>query len=136
MKQPTSPCSDCPFSRLIKPGTLGGSAPTVYVGQTIGPFLLHCHLAQGYRFKETDGFAVAQCAGAAIFRANIGVADQLPDELHRLPADHDAVFSSHAEMMAHHMECPVEVAEQILERYPPSVWRAKEMHDPLVRTLS
>ncbi len=129
------PCHDCPFRRDIKPGTLGGSAPTVYVGQTIGPFILSCHTADGYAHKQTDVTKVEQCAGAAIFRSNIGVAPRMPDAIHFLPADHEAVFSSHAEMLAHHMQCPEEIAEHFLTRHPPELWLAKEMADPQAREV-
>ena len=132
---PAKPCHDCPFRRDIKPGTLGGSHFTVYIGQTVGPFVLNCHTAEGYRAKQTDCMAVAQCAGAAIFRANIGIAFLLPDALHALPADTDAVFGSMEEFIAHHEGWPLAVAEHFLERHPPDQWLARELSDPQAREL-
>lgn len=126
-----SPCGSCPFSRAVKPGTLGGSHPTVFVGQSIGPFILNCHRAEGYADKQTDVLNVAQCAGAAIYRANLGVADRLPDEIHALPADHESVFSSHAEFVGHHCQMPEEWAAVMIG--DPRQWLARELNDPNCR---
>jgi len=53
-----------------------------------------------------------QCAGAAKFRANIGV--DLRPEIGKLPADCDTVFSNEAELLAHHVGISVELAEQYI----------------------
>ena len=129
----STPCGSCPFSRAVKPGTLGGSHPTVFVGQSIGPFVLNCHTADGYEHKRTDCLAVAQCAGAAIFRANLGVADRLPDAIHKLPADHELVFSSHAELVSHHCQMPEEWAAVMIG--DPLQWLSREMLDPECREV-
>jgi hypothetical protein len=128
-KHRTSPCGSCPFSRAVKPGTLGGSHPTVCVGQSIGPFVLNCHTAEGDAHQQTDVRAVAQCAGAAIFRANLGVADRLPDAIHRQPADHELVFSSHAEFVSHHAQLELWMAESWLRVYTPQDCLQRELHD-------
>lgn len=133
MKHPTAPCHDCPFSRAVKPGTLGGSEFTVYVGQTIGPFILNCHTADGYRHKQTRVHEVAQCAGAAIFRANLGVDKQMPHGIHRLPEDRHAVFGDHAEFIAHHLQVPIYYAHTFLRCYPAEEWLERELHDPQAR---
>jgi len=100
MKQHSSPCGGCPFSRAIAPGELGGGRPETYVGQAVGPFWLPCHCSANYRGKETVASEVSQCAGAAIFRANIGV--QMPPALLSLPRDTEKVFSTLADFWSHH----------------------------------
>lgn len=116
MKHPKRPCHECPFRRDVKPGTLGGSPVTTFVGQSIGPFVLNCHLADGYTAKPEDALSTPQCAGAAIYRANLGV--ELPRQIHTLPADDQVVFASHAEFVAHHEQVSIEIAQQLLELFP------------------
>ena len=43
-----------------------------------------------------------QCAGAAIFRQKIGVADRLPDALLKIKEDDSNVFATLHEFIAHH----------------------------------
>lgn len=129
-KQRTTPCRDCPFRRDVKPGTLGGSTSTVYVGQSIGPFVLNCHRAEGYEEMLTTGkcLDVEQCAGAAIYRANLGVDDRLPSRLLRLPADSELVFDSHVEFVAHHEQVTTEMAIAYLAVYPPRIWLSEQLN--------
>lgn len=125
MEHRKSPCSACPFSRKGTPGELGGSDAAIYVGQVSGPFFLPCH--QQYQDgKPTDDMSNPQCAGAAIFRSNIGVADRIPPILHHLPPDRDTVFANHAEFLAHHRGISLEAAEEELARTPPSELLAAE----------
>jgi len=110
---PVKPCSGCPFRRDIEPGYLGGSNPLVYVGQTQGPFVLNCHQAAGYAGQDTECVLdVPQCAGAAIFRANTGLCELMPPEIHRLPEDTETVFCSHEEFVAHHAQVTVEAVRR------------------------
>ena len=109
-----SPCAKCPFSRSCTPGALGGSTPGVYIGQAEGPFLLTCHMSEGYDQSVGPQPELPQCAGAAIYRANLGVAGKMPDFLLSLPADENLVFASHAEFMAHHMQRSCEFARMFL----------------------
>lgn len=111
--QHTKPCKGCPFSRNTEPGSLGGSAPEVYIGQSEGPFWLPCHNSKGYRGNSTNYGEVTQCAGAAIYRSKIGVADKMPAALLTLDADNDEVFNSHAEFLAHHSGLTLEEAEEL-----------------------
>lgn len=116
------PCKDCPFSREVKPGALGGSPVNTYIGQAYGPFVIPCHkhcdfTDPDWKQKTID---TPQCAGVAIFRANIGVSPYLPAMIHTLAPNHDAVFSSPAEFMAHHMALPLEYAQHILKTLTPS----------------
>ena len=102
--QHTKACSSCPFSKQCLPGDLGGSPVETYVGQSVGPFFLPCHSCNGYKGNDsTDMSKHPQCAGAAIFRANIGRAELMPGPLLQLFADSDPhVFDSMEEFIAHH----------------------------------
>lgn len=126
MSQHKSPCADCAFRRDSKPGNLGGSDPGVYVGQTSGPFWIPCHCSKDYRGKESVYGEEKECAGVAIYRANLGLDERMPDALLKLPADHDAVFSSHAEFVAHHTGMTIAEATRLLELLPPEGWLAAE----------
>lgn len=116
------PCGECPFSRACEPGGTGGSDPTVYVGQAYGPFWLPCHTDPEYNTPMSlseKTATVSQCAGAAIFRANVGADAKMPEGVHRLPADTSLVFATPAELIAHHNRSTPEDAEEILRRTPP-----------------
>jgi hypothetical protein len=117
-KQHDKPCAECPFSRAVEPGGTGGSDPTVYVGQAFGPFWLPCHMDAKYKKDHLDT-ASLQCAGAAAFRENVGVAKYLPDELLHTRGDVDRVFATPQELIAHHLGIPLEEAENILKDTPP-----------------
>jgi hypothetical protein len=127
------PCNECPFGRATKPGTVGGSDPRVFVGQAIGPFLLNCHTAPGY-WDNPASTDLIQCGGAAIYRANVRVSDQLPSCLHRLPPG-DLAFATPAELVAHHLQVPLTVAEAMLEATPPERLLAIEIGKIRLRHL-
>lgn len=132
-KHPTKPCKNCPFSRSVEPGALGGSDPRVYIGQANGPFWLPCHAAydESRSAKDQDPANIGQCAGAATYRANTGV---IPASgLHRLPANTDSVFSSAAEFMAHHKGITVEEADDELATLTPDVLTAIELRKAAVK---
>ena len=97
-------CPGCPFAKSCKSGELGGSSVETYIGQIIGPFFLPCHEVSGYQGNDTQLHTCKrQCVGAAVFRANIGVAKHLPNELLRLPEGSDPnVFGTLDEFVAHH----------------------------------
>jgi hypothetical protein len=100
------PCKECPFRRdntLPKDGKPGGSLVEVYVGQTEGPFWLPCHLDKNYDGKNSNHHKVSQCAGAAIYRSNIGVAEKMPEGVAILPEDKETVFASHQQFVAHYL---------------------------------
>jgi hypothetical protein len=110
-KQHVSPCSACPFHRKVTPGALGGSSPETYIGQANGNFWLPCHSTHDYRKLECRlDHSNSQCAGAAIFRSNVGVADRIAPQLLHLPADTEKVFGSFAEFYAHHKKISLEEA--------------------------
>lgn len=108
------PCKECPFSRSVTPGTLGGSTVDVYIGQAIGPFHLACHMAKGYTQENGGSLETPQCAGAAIYRANVGVAASLPGSLLKLPPG-DEAFRTPEEFIVHHLGCSKEDAQIALE---------------------
>lgn len=122
-KDLTKPCHDCAFRRDSTPGHLGGSEAEVYIGQIHGPFYIPCHMtyARDHEWREkldqTGG-----CAGAAVFRANLGVDNYLAGlaNFHRLPADHAHVFSSSEEFMAHHQGISIEEAREKLRKTSPA----------------
>lgn len=117
MKQRKTPCRECPFRRdntLTGPKPGGASAIT-YVGQAQGPFWLPCHMEKAYDGKQTDPKAVSQCAGAAIYRSNVKNPYKLPEQLLSLPEDHELVFSSHAEFLAHYTGMPIERIEHFIK---------------------
>lgn len=87
--QHKSPCSDCPFARASLRGWLGSSTMGEWIAAVHGEALIECH--------TTD----KQCAGAAIYRANVC---KLPRDLDllRLPADKVTVFANPKEFRSHH----------------------------------
>lgn len=105
-------CSQCPFARSASKEYLDtrGENSERFIGQVHINALLPCHM------DSTDQNATVgegrQCAGAAKFRANIGV--NLRPEIGKLPPDREAVFSTEAELLAHHVGISVELAEQYI----------------------
>jgi hypothetical protein len=125
MKQRDTPCKECPFRRDIAPGTLGGSPATTYIGQVNGQFWLPCHCSTNYSDPnwKTD-LSKPQCAGAAIFRANVGV--RVAPSLLVLPQNNRTVFNSFEGFLAHHEDISWADAQDRLAKYPPSYWTATE----------
>lgn len=117
----------CPFRRDTPPGELGGSTTDVYVGQAHGPFWLPCHNSPGYSSETRRDPKHAQCAGAAIFRANTGRASALPAGLLSLPPDKEKVFGSYAEFVSHHEKAPLDFAERKLRFFPPDLMMIAQM---------
>ena len=88
--QHKSPCSDCPFSRTALKGWLGGMTADEYFRLAHSDEVINCHVKDG-----------PQCAGAAIYRANVG---KLPRDksVLRLPPNRKAVFATPMEFLAYH----------------------------------
>lgn len=124
------PCKGCPFSPDTRPGNLGGSGPEVYLGQAVGPFALPCHSASGYVQDVETAFRGRPCAGVAIFRANIGVADLMPPAIHREAADPELAFPTPEAFLAHHCETTVPIAKRILEEIPLTAMLAMQLSRP------
>jgi hypothetical protein len=93
--QPRQPCSDCPFARTALEGWLGGYTPEEWVMVLHSERIIPCHTMIG-----------PQCAGAAIYRANVG---KLPRDRRvlRLPCDEEVVFAWAEEFMDHHRKMPM-----------------------------
>ena len=133
----TKPCKECPFAKdnTLTGDKPGGADPTVYIGQSVGPFWLPCHMEKEYEGKSTSPDKVNQCAGAAIYRANIK-APKMPEQILTLPEDKDTVFGSHAEFYAHYKKVPIEEAEYLLSDTVIKNLFLKEVSDVEVRKLS
>lgn len=95
-------CKSCPFSRNCESGALGGSSVATYLGQILGNFYLPCHAAANYLGNDTPiSSQHVQCAGAALFRQNIGT--YVPDPLLKIEGgEDDNVFKTLEEFIAHH----------------------------------
>lgn len=89
-RQHTKPCGDCPWRRDSLPGWTGGLAPQTWVRAAHGDEGINCHTRIG-----------AQCAGSAIYRANVCKVPRDPEIL-RLPKDREKVFATPNEFLAHH----------------------------------
>lgn len=76
--QHRTPCSDCPFRRDSLRGWLGGSQPSEFVAMAHSDMRYPCHLTRGKWAKRP------QCAGLAIYRANVAKLPRDPEIL-RLP---------------------------------------------------
>ena len=127
------PCPGCPFSKRTKPGELGGSPPSVYIGQVEAGFWLPCHNAKNYAGKQSDPSKVAQCAGAAIFRSNAG---KVKEELLTLPADDGAeVLINYADFLMYHFGITHYMAEALLAMTPPEMLAKMELRKAQVRTM-
>jgi len=124
-----APCPDCPYSREVAPGALGGSSPLIYIGQAAGPFVLPCHKHCDFDDPNWKLKAIntPQCAGAAIFRANIGVDKFMPDVIHKLPADRERVFATSAEFLAYHTRMSLGYAVAFLKATPPEALLRRQL---------
>lgn len=91
-RQHRAPCSDCPWARTALPGWLGPNTAAEWLQCAHGEAQIPCHTRTG-----------AQCAGSAIYRANVVKLPRDPQTL-RLPADETRVFGSPAEFTRHHGE--------------------------------
>lgn len=89
-RQHTKPCSDCPLSRGSLPGWLGSDDPQTWLRMLHGETRIECHTLLG-----------AQCAGAAIYRANVAKLVHDRSQLW-LSQDTKAVFANPAEFLKHH----------------------------------
>lgn len=100
-RQHTKPCGDCPWRRDALPGWTGGLTPETWIRGAHGDEQIDCHTLTG-----------AQCAGAAIYRANVCKRPRNPETL-RLPADRDHVFESPTEFLEHHVDVDEFVDESL-----------------------
>ncbi len=89
-RQHKSPCCDCPFHRKAVPGWLGMQTPDEYVQLAHSDLPILCHTKLG-----------PQCAGVAIYRANVHKKSRDKTAL-VLPANTTTVFATPMEFLAHH----------------------------------
>lgn len=89
-RQHTRPCSDCPWSPKSIPGWLGRLTAEEWIAAAHGETHVDCHTLIG-----------PQCAGVAIYRANVCKLPRDPEQL-RLPADRTRVFPNAAAFRDHH----------------------------------
>lgn len=88
--QHRKPCADCPFARKAIPGWLGARTPEGFLREAHGEAYLDCHCTTNQ-----------QCAGAAIFRAN--VCKSCRTDIHLvLEQDTTLVFANNKEFLQHH----------------------------------
>lgn len=88
--QGRSPCHDCPWRKTSIAGWLGGGTTADWIDTARSDAAVPCHALAGQ-----------QCAGIAIFRANIAKLPRDPAVL-RLPADRETVFGTPHEFSAYH----------------------------------
>lgn len=81
------------------------------MGQAHGEFFLPCHMK--YKDGNKHNIGNPQCAGAAIYRANVFKSPKSVMLL-VLPADTEKVFASPAEFIAYHKGITVAEAEKQL----------------------
>jgi hypothetical protein len=140
MENRKKPCKECPFRRdntLPKDGKPGGSPVMTYVGQIVGPFWLPCHSDKNYAGKRSDTNKVSQCAGAAIYRTNIGVDKKMPEGIFLLPKDEELVFKNHGEFINHFIpNVKVEDANKVIKEFNLEEYHLKlEMENVNVKKL-
>lgn len=123
------PCPQCPFARSTTKAYLDTKGDTAekFIGQAAGPFSLPCHMQGQFENWHRDPMALRPCAGAAIYRTNAGYAERMPAQLATLPADHEAVFSNAAELLAHFRGITLEAAQAYLEGKPVDVMLRTEL---------
>lgn len=91
-RQHKVPCSDCPWRRDSLPGWLGGETVKDFVNMAHGEVQYNCHVIVNQ-----------QCAGMAVYRANVAKRCHDPKTLH-LPKDKETVFATPFEFVEHHGE--------------------------------
>lgn len=101
-KQITKPCSDCPFARASLRGWLGPLDADAWVRLAHGEGYSECHTTF---IRDNGEDRPADCAGLAIYRANVVKVPRDPEAL-ILPSDKTLVFASPAEFLAHHKRWP------------------------------
>jgi hypothetical protein len=91
--QHKKPCADCPFARTALPGWLGS--------MTVPEWLIAIHYDASIDCHCTTNM---QCAGAAIFRANVC---KIPHSTQlKLEPDRQLVFARDQEFIDHHTKKP------------------------------
>ena len=89
-RQHMKPCGDCPWARTALAGWLGNMSVDEWLQAAHGEALIDCHTVSNQ-----------QCAGSAIYRANVCKLVRDPSIL-KLKPDRQLVFASRMEFRAHH----------------------------------
>lgn len=97
-KQHRSPCSDCPWARKSLAGWVGALSPMDWIRYAFSDNRIECHTRPQAGIVRTWW----QCAGAAIFRANICKVPRDPDVMQDLAPDTVRVFATPREFLNHH----------------------------------
>jgi hypothetical protein len=98
-EQHKRPCVDCPFGRISLQGWLGPYDTRGWLEVVHGEGRMECHTMKA---AEEEAW---QCAGGAIFRANVHKAPR-DGALLVLPRDDRRVFGSNREFWEHHTKEP------------------------------
>lgn len=93
--QHVTPCAGCPWTKHSLKGYLGSMTVDDWIQKVHGEHVIDCH-------NTTN----RQCAGAAIFRANVFKSPRNPLCL-RLPSSKKLAFSTDAEFREHHSKVGV-----------------------------
>ena len=115
-KQHVRPCSDCPFLRNAMPGWLGGHTIDQFVMGAHHGAVMDCHtrkkpltvLALADAELDTEIYGQEsqhwQCAGVAVYRANLCKRPRPGEGEHLLQGDKDTttVFANPTEFIQHH----------------------------------
>lgn len=89
------PCADCPWRRKSIPGWLGSGDVASWLQAAHGEARVDCHTVKGD--------PQPQCAGVAIYRANVLKLPRDPETL-RLKKNPTVVFDNPADFARHHSE--------------------------------
>ena len=137
MNQKEECCSQCPFARATTKEYLDtrGDNGERFIGQSIGPFILPCHMTKDFSQWAEKADTIPQCAGAAKYRANIGVGDMMPPAIGKLPADTETVFATPVELLAHHRGVSLDYAKMVLTIIPPKAFLEHEMNKQEMKVL-
>lgn len=105
-KQHKKPCADCPWARTAVPDWLGGETSGGWVSLVHSDVHIDCHTllkkkAERHDDRSVDPMEPWQCAGAAIYRANVCKSPRDKTNL-ELPPDEKLVFSSPQGFLDHH----------------------------------
>lgn len=93
------PCNECPWRRDSRPGHLGPYSAQEWANAAHGESPIACH--ETIKHEDQDWSELRQCAGMAIFRANIFKSPRHP-KVARAKRDEETVFSWDDEFIAHH----------------------------------
>lgn len=130
--QRTKCCEQCPFARTTSKEYLDtrGDNSERFIGQSLINAVLPCHM------ESDDNNATVgegrQCAGAAKFRANLGV-DWLHESIGKLPRDVNKVFGTAPALLAHHKGITVAEAFDYMEETPPTLMASRELMEAMLK---